>query len=353
MKVSVIIPVYNVAKYLRECLDSVVNQTLNDIEIICVDDGSTDGSSDILRQYAERDARIKIFQQANSGAAVARNLGLRHASGEYLHFMDSDDICHRSMLKDMYAVGRKQFADIVICGFDRVNHDATKTLSRVGVPRQLLTLARRGFCSGREMSAIAFSARTTEYCCTRIFRRAFVGEHGLEFQDLKRNNDLYFARMSLALADRISFCDKRFYKYRRGISSISAKAENAHCFCSACSYLRQRLEAVGLFETFARTFFRLVVQVFLSNLNSCKDAQSYREYYSKARPLVLGLLAEIGSDGSNRVLSRRERVAYDSLVSDESPVALLFALREADRREPSVGECVKTIVKRMLKTVCR
>ena len=90
-KVSVIIPVYNVEKYLRECLDSVVNQTIKDIEIICVNDGSTDGSLDILNEYCSNDDRFVIINQENQGLSVARNNGLNSASGDYIAFIDSDD----------------------------------------------------------------------------------------------------------------------------------------------------------------------------------------------------------------------------------------------------------------------
>ena len=98
-KVSVILPVYNAGKYLHQCMDSIVNQTLKDIEIICVDDGSSDNSLEILRQYAEKDERVKVIAQANGGAGAARNNGLRAATGEYLSFLDSDDFFELDMLE--------------------------------------------------------------------------------------------------------------------------------------------------------------------------------------------------------------------------------------------------------------
>lgn len=98
-KVSVIIPVYNVEPYLKQCMDSVVGQTLKDIEIICVDDGSTDGSLDILKEYATEDSRIQIIEQKNAGAGAARNNGMRHATGKYLSFLDSDDFLCRECWK--------------------------------------------------------------------------------------------------------------------------------------------------------------------------------------------------------------------------------------------------------------
>ena len=89
IKVSVILPVYNVEKYLTRCLDSIVNQTLKEIEIICVDDGSTDGSAKILKEYSERDDRIRVFYRENRGAGAVRNFGMQRAQGKYLSFLDS------------------------------------------------------------------------------------------------------------------------------------------------------------------------------------------------------------------------------------------------------------------------
>ena len=95
VKVSVILPVYNVSEYLRQCMDSIVGQTLKDIEIICVDDGSTDDSLEILKEYEAKDKRVKVIEQKNAGAGAARNNGLAIATGEYLSFLDSDDILSR------------------------------------------------------------------------------------------------------------------------------------------------------------------------------------------------------------------------------------------------------------------
>ena len=97
-KVSVIIPVYNVEKYLRECLDSVVNQTLKEIEIILIDDGSTDNSLKICREYEEKDSRVRVYTQKNQGQSEARNNGLKHLKAPYVAFIDSDDYVHHSLL---------------------------------------------------------------------------------------------------------------------------------------------------------------------------------------------------------------------------------------------------------------
>ena len=106
-KVSVIIPVYNSAEYLGQCLDSIFLQTLNDIEVICVDDGSTDDSPSILSTYAMLDDRLKLVHQENAGPGVARNRGMQEATGEFIIFLDSDDFFHKEMLEKMVAKPKK------------------------------------------------------------------------------------------------------------------------------------------------------------------------------------------------------------------------------------------------------
>jgi Glycosyltransferases involved in cell wall biogenesis len=115
IKVSIIIPVYNVEDYLRQCLDSVINQTLRDLEIICVNDGSTDKSLQILEEYAHKDKRIRIINQKNSGQGTARNTGMDYATGEYVGFVDSDDWIELNMFKELYQDAINHNSDMVMC----------------------------------------------------------------------------------------------------------------------------------------------------------------------------------------------------------------------------------------------
>ena len=111
-KISVILPVYNVAIYLRECLDSIINQTLSDLEIICINDGSTDNSLDILREYEKNDKRIIVVDKKNEGLSVTRNLGITLATGEYISFVDSDDYLDVDFYDILYNAAKKYEADI-------------------------------------------------------------------------------------------------------------------------------------------------------------------------------------------------------------------------------------------------
>lgn len=122
-KISVIIPVYNTEKYLSRCLDSVVNQTFKDLEIICVNDGSTDNSNEILDRYASKDNRITVINQKNGGLSAARNTGLRHASGQYIGFVDSDDWIDIDYYECLIGLAERNNADIVMAGMRVVDQD--------------------------------------------------------------------------------------------------------------------------------------------------------------------------------------------------------------------------------------
>ena len=125
VEISVIIPVYNVENYLKECLDHIINQTFRDIEIICINDGSTDSSPDILKDYASKDKRIRIISQENIGLAATRNKGIELAMGDYIYFMDGDDYLDLSALDKLYALSKKHDPDFIMFKLRNFN-DKTK-----------------------------------------------------------------------------------------------------------------------------------------------------------------------------------------------------------------------------------
>lgn len=133
-KVSVIVPVYNSASYLRECLDSVTKQTYKNIEIICIDDGSTDGSAYILKDYLRKDDRFKLIQQTNHGPGSARNTGIDRATGDYIFFVDSDDIIHSKALERFVFLAEKTDADVICGQFISLNSAKDKKESNLNTP---------------------------------------------------------------------------------------------------------------------------------------------------------------------------------------------------------------------------
>lgn len=125
--VSIIVPIYNVEQYLEKCIDSIINQTLKDIEIILVDDGSPDNCGQICDEYAKKDNRIKVIHKENGGLSSARNAGLKIATGEYIGFIDSDDYIELNMYEELYNIAKENNIDIVSCNYNRIAKEIRKS----------------------------------------------------------------------------------------------------------------------------------------------------------------------------------------------------------------------------------
>jgi len=213
IKVSVIIPVYNAEKHLKQCLDSVAGQTLKNIEIICVDDGSTDSSPSILEEYAAADSRFQIYRQQNLYAGVARNNGMRHASGKYLAFWDSDDYFYPEALEKMYLKAEEDQADICLCDanqyYDGIGFETVggMYLNHRHIPVKI------PFSRSTDPDVILNVINAAPW--TKLFRRSFVNKTGIIFQPVRNGNDVYFVECMLALADRITVVDEPLLCYRR------------------------------------------------------------------------------------------------------------------------------------------
>jgi len=164
--ISVVVPVYNVAKYLRRCIDSVLGQTCDDWEMVCVNDGSTDGSLDILREYAARDRRIRIIDKKNAGVSAARNDGVAVARGEYVLFLDSDDFIHPQTLEITRHIAQKTNADIV-----SFRHD-------VQMYKKMRAMMNTGVCTFAPVQFKKYQARRVKYKSTaHLIRYATERNH--------------------------------------------------------------------------------------------------------------------------------------------------------------------------------
>ena len=149
IKISIVVPVYNVEKYLRTCLNSIVNQTLKDIEIICVDDGSTDNSPLILAEYAIKDSRIKVITKQNFGYGNTMNIGISHAQGEYLGIVESDDYIDEYMYEILYKTAKQNDLDIAKSLFTSFDNDSLNvcTLARLVQTNQPLIPSQKSIPS--------------------------------------------------------------------------------------------------------------------------------------------------------------------------------------------------------------
>lgn len=213
-KVSVIVAVYNSERYLRQCLDSIAAQTLREIEIICVNDGSTDGSLSILEEYANKDRRFRIFTKENEGlgGASARNYGLERARGEYVSILDSDDFFEPDMLEKAAGKADRTRADIVIFGSYSYDGQTGRTavvpyiLDCGAVPDK--EVFSRGDCPESLFQI------TVGMAWNKLYRRQFLEKHRLRFQKIQFTDDAYFTYAGMALAERITVIPECFCHYR-------------------------------------------------------------------------------------------------------------------------------------------
>lgn len=225
-KVSVIIPVYNVENYLRKCLDSLVNQTLKDIEIIVVNDGTTDNSQEIIDEYVKKYSKkvVSIIQE-NGGQGTARNTGLLHAKGEYIGYVDSDDYVEENMYEELYKKAKEEDSDIVICGNNVVkeNYDF---LSKEEVDKEFL-LGKMAVWN-------------------KIYKKNIIVDNKIQFRSKVWYEDLDFTMKVYFSSKKISYVDKPLYNYllREGSTmnnnNIKRNLELIQAFDSLIDYCKDK-----------------------------------------------------------------------------------------------------------------
>ncbi len=230
-KVSVIIPVYNVAPYLRECLNSVINQTLWDIEIICVNDGSTDDSPAILGEYRSRDSRIIVINQENRGLSSARNRGLKYAKGKYIYFLDSDDYVDLEVLEKSARVADENDLDAAVFGYNVISESGDR-LPHPFKGHEMEASVR--FSSGIEYMKLAKNQGTymTPVWVT-LWRHGFLDENALGFKEGILHEDVLFSFQAYMAAGNIVYIPEKLYYYRKRPSAITTTPvthENATSF---------------------------------------------------------------------------------------------------------------------------
>lgn len=286
--VSVIIPMYNAEKYLRECLDLLLRQTLKSIEIICVNDGSTDNTGTILREYAAKDDRVQVLNQENQGAGIARNNGMKAALGEYFLFLDADDIFHEKLCEEAYYKAKYDMADIVLFQAYRYNVQSCEKEEMNWVLRE--NLLPKGIPFSVKDTNQKIYQITTACPWSKMFRSEFVKEQGLQFQNTKNANDVFFVRTALAVAKRITVTKKRLvtYRFNDGSNTQSGKAKAPIEFYKAFKALKEELLKRGIYAEVEQSYVNMVLTESLFNLRTAGNEEAKR--------IVERLLLEEGFD---------------------------------------------------------
>lgn len=228
VKVSVVIPIFNTERYLGECLDSVLGQSLEDIEVLCVDDGSTDRSPEILRDYARRDPRVVVMSHGGRGPGSARNTAIEAASGEYIACVDSDDYIHVDMLAEMYGAAKLDGTDVVICMLDKFSDTAANEQYAPCTYDKNIP---------HELDGVAFSWRDLENVfrlrfasCNKIYNRDFLTQKKIRYSEGIFFEDLVFTYRSLLEAESLRFVRKPLYFNRRARAEATTFVQSDRVF---------------------------------------------------------------------------------------------------------------------------
>lgn len=324
--VSIVIPVFNAERYLRECLDSVVSQTYENLEIICVDDGSSDGSFSILEEYGRADKRIRLMKQEKESrtAALARNMGLEAATGDYLAFLDADDFLEENAIEEAVKDIENSRADITI--FNAYIYETENNMDKFG------NNMMKGWASQHEgvLEKDVIKTHILDLCTfapwNKLYVRRYVANKQIRFRPVDPD-DMEFGFLCLAEADRISILNKRLIHYRRGISGAQTNRliEKIEPIYEPFIYLKEELENRGLMETFRLEFVRWFLMQFRSYAMQYKDKSLFDEAYYKLKEEKY--LENFGIfDYEDKDLRSEMMVKFRNGMRYDTPEEFLFAI---------------------------
>ena len=294
IKVSVIVPVYNVESYLEKCLQSLVQQSLQDIEIIAVNDGSTDASQSILEQFQTQfPTKIKVFQKENGGLSDARNYGIDRASGEFLAFVDSDDYVSENMLEEMYSLAIKHNAEMVICNLQKVDErgNVTQKLTQLPNMPEKIDLA----------SHFSVFSDISYFACNKMFKKTlFEGKRfvkGMHFEDIELIPQLLLQCKTVAKTDAFH------YQYFERANSISK------------THTEKGLDILKAIENVEKAFNESIYSDFKKELKGFQILEGVYTYlaylaYVREKSVSYFMYLKLKQFMKNRKLSIKEILLY-------------------------------------------
>lgn len=321
-KVSVVIPVYNAETFLEECLNSLISQTLNEIEIICVDDGSSDNSINILNTYSKNDPRIKVLLQKNSGAGTARNNGMAAATGDYIIFLDADDYFDSHMLALTYERAEQYKTDIVL--FDIYTLDnATKEIRNPEFFLYHPYIPDKEVFNWQDIPEYIFNISSITVW-NKLFNRVFLQENDLKFQDVRINDANYFVSIALVKAERISVLDKRLMYFRQNnlMSQTQNTGKSPTNSFVAWKAVKDRLVGDGVYDKVKRSFVNRITGHLIDRLGLIHDGSAFELLYNKLRDEYFEALDITGHDESY-FFNRQDFTRYQKIM-EQTAAEYLF-----------------------------
>lgn len=287
---SIIIPVYNVEKYLRQCLDSIVNQTFSNFEVICINDGSTDNSLEILNEYAAKDKRFIILSQENQGQGIARNKAIDMANGEIIMFVDPDDFIDLNALEILYNKYKETNVEIVQFDYElyrKDNNKPNKIHSFQDNYKEDLkfVLKNNQIFSFRDFEKVQFESIGLAVW-SRIYSTKFIKENNIKFAPNKHGEDHIFSLKSMMLANKILYINTPFYHYRERIGSAVNKASNDNfCVFDNIKLFKNFLQEYNLFNKYKKEYHQYIGE-FCAWQYFCIPLENIDKYLKKCEEVL-------------------------------------------------------------------
>ncbi|MDR2342227.1 MAG: glycosyltransferase, partial [Campylobacteraceae bacterium] len=338
IKVSVIIPVYNVESYLKQCLDSVINQTLKDIEIICVDDGSTDNSLAILNEYAQKDKRITVLSQKNSGAGVARNRGLAIAKGEYIHFMDSDDYLADNIYDKLYNMAEKNDLDIIRGKAYVFDEEKKEIIHREYY--ELTNIIKANLLD----KILKFSdfpeilVKTSVTPWQGLFKRKFLYENNILFGNLICVNDRSFWIKTLVGAKKLMYIDEYILYYRINLTSSLISKRDKHFDCHFLSY--------WIIEEVIRNLPMEIQDIILK-----VELADMRSWYGRYKNNNSIYIKDIEKSLKEFLKTIKQNIIPKELLPLKNDIPKVSVIIPVYNVEPYLRQCLNSVVNQTLKDI--
>ena len=294
-KVSVILPIYNQEKYLNKALKSLQAQTLKDIEIICVNDGSTDASLKILNDFREKDSRIKIITQQNQGPGAARNNGLKAAKGEYIAFLDPDDWFEPEALEALYAKSKKQDCDLIVFNYNKIG-ESGDILGQYNLKKRLQRFYNlkedENFSWQNIKPRVLGGMHPASW--NKFYKHDLIKKHKLHFANSSLAEDNVFVFGATLYAKKIGYADKPYYNYLiHENSAIRSRSDKNLCIFKSIDSVKKLINKMGLAEVLKNEFDGYVLRFLSYHIKQIASVNKFKEICrKKLSPLQNKMLNE-------------------------------------------------------------
>ena len=330
-KISIIIPVYNAGQYLSQCLDSLLKQTLREIEIICVNDGSSDNSFEILKHYKTKDERIIIINQNNQGQGSARNRAIDISKGEYIAFVDPDDWVEDNMFEYMYQKAKENNCDVVYCDY-KVYFEETKKFFLDYTLKKILK--QNAKFSSKDIKKY-YLIGIPNYTWNKIYKRQFILDNNIRFSNYKMKEDNLFSIKVRLLSKNNYYCAKSFYNYRKYKRTREYYLYSHIPIEKLIKEIDNLLKELNLKEKLSTQFSNYIVLVCGAEYNNLKKEQEEFLLYLKNKLLTKNQY-KLFSDNFYNKFNLKSIFSIRDTINKEHKIITLFAIKIKLRNKSAI-----------------